>query len=318
MRETPDQIITRMAAPKSGICRRDQLRAAGVGNATIARRLSTGYLEKVIDDVYVVPALANTDTELWAAVLAVPNSAVARESAARLHRFQLPATGRTHLLAAKGVGRRRIPGTVVHETRLLRGEDLMTVRDLPVTSPERTLVDLAAVYSKARLTHLIETHYEGERPDPFAACVDALARPGVPGLGTLRELAVEFGIDDPLPASELERRLWHGLAAAGLVGFRFQYRPPWYDGLRGVVDLAHPDLRLVLEADGRRFHNRWSTVADDNSRDRMAAAHDWLVLRVTWREVVHRPAATFEGLAKAIASRERALDTRNQTRPLAA
>ena len=51
-----------------------------------------------------------------------------------------------------------------------------------------------------------------------------------------------------------------------------------------------PD-RLIVEADGRRWHTARQAMADDRRRDRIAAANGWVVIRVTWDDVVTRPAA---------------------------
>ncbi|MDH3300933.1 MAG: endonuclease domain-containing protein [Acidimicrobiia bacterium] len=87
------------------------------------------------------------------------------------------------------------------------------------------------------------------------------------------------------------------------VWFEPQFRPPWYDGLRGVVDFAHPNLRLVVEADGRRWHSREQEMAADRRRDRLAARHGWVTMRFTWAEITGRPAAVASELRAVVATR---------------
>ncbi len=94
---------------------------------------------------------------------------------------------------------------------------------------------------------------------------------------------------EPVPASLLERRAGELLRSNGIEGWVPQYRPPWYDGLRGVVDLAWPEDRMVVELDGRRWHATTQAQAEDRRRDRAAAAHGRFVLRFGWQEVMRRP-----------------------------
>ncbi|MFT7598121.1 MAG: very-short-patch-repair endonuclease [Acidimicrobiales bacterium] len=305
VRETPDQIVTRVAGPTAGACRRTDLVEAGMSGSAIERRLASGYLVAITRGLYVAPVLANPDTPLNMAVLGVPHAVVSRFSAAALHGMSLTYPDQVHVTAPKGAGR-FLEGVVVHETRLLRDEDVTEVRGLAVTSPERTLVDLAAHLRLPRLRHLVDSHYAGRTAGPFLACVQGLARPGVPGSRMLRQLASQLGEGDPLPASELEHRIWLGLNVNGISGFRQQLAPPWYDGRRGIVDFGAPDIRMIIEGDGRRFHDSQQAMADDHRRDRLAARHGWLVLRVTWHEIVHRPGATFSDLAEIVSARRTA------------
>ena len=46
-------------------------------------------------------------------------------------------------------------------------------------------------------------------------------------------------------------------------------------------------------------------MVDDRRRDRDAAAHGWLVLRVTWADVVERPAITASEIAEVLDARQR-------------
>lgn len=96
------------------------------------------------------------------------------------------------------------------------------------------------------------------------------------------------------------------LREAGLGGWVSQYQPPWYDGVRGIVDLAWPRLGLVVELDGRRWHATTQAQADDRRRDRAATAHGWLVLRFGWQEVVHRPATVVDECRSVLTARAEA------------
>ena len=205
---------------------------------------------------------------------------------------------------------RRLAGVAVHRRRRPPiGCDVQTVDGLPVTAPARTIVDLASVVGPHRLRHIVQTQVGKERPtrDELIACFDSVARQGVNGIGPLRRLLVELFGDRSVSGSVLEVAVADLLEAGGISGFVPQYRPPWYDGRRGIVDFAHPELRIIVEADGRRWHRRDQEMAEDRRRDRVAASHGWLTLRVTWAEVTKRPAATTHELRAAVDARTQLL-----------
>ena len=90
----------------------------------------------------------------------------------------------------------------------------------------------------------------------------------------------------------------------GEYGFISQYQPPWYDGVRGIVDFGDPESMTVLEVDGRRWHAIEQAQVDDRRRDRMAQRHGWRVIRFTWAEVVHDPETIVDDI-RAIRQRQR-------------
>lgn len=303
VRETPDQIIVRLAGPTHGVVKRSSLLANGVSGASIQRRLLSGFLFRPCRGLYVCDALRASSTRFWIPLLAVPNSMLSRQTAAQLHGLKIPVDDRVHVTASKGASW-TLPGTVVHETRLPVSEDVIQIDGMPATSKARTLFDCAATTRRQAFRHALQDAVAGEPAvaSHFVACFRGLARSGVPGVRMMRTVLDDLG-DEPMEESELERLVWLGLAAHQVLGFRRQYRPPWFDGIRGTVDFADPVARVVLEADGRRWHAAEQAMSEDRRRDRRAVAEGWVVLRVSWNEVKHRPAATFAEIEAVVAAR---------------
>ena len=52
------------------------------------------------------------------------------------------------------------------------------------------------------------------------------------------------------------------------------------------VDFAWPESRLIVELDGRRFHDNAFAFERDRRRDRRLALGGWRVIRATWLQVV--------------------------------
>ena len=59
--------------------------------------------------------------------------------------------------------------------------------------------------------------------------------------------------------------------------------------MSGLVDAAYCDVRLILEADGRRWHTRIRDLRRDHLRDAEAARVGWQTLRFLYEEIVGDP-----------------------------
>lgn len=305
IRETPDQIIVRCAAPTGGVTTRQDLLDAGVSGTAIQRRLASGFLRKPCRGVYLCTDLEQTLTRYWIPLLAIPTSVLSRQTASELHDLRLPRSSMVHVTAGKGTGW-TLPHTMVHETRLPVAEDVVRLGEMRVTSKARTLFDSASYTRRSQFRHGLQSAVAAEPAlaVDFMACFRALARSGVAGVRMMRMILMEDFDDEPVAESELERLVWLGLFNNGLIGLHRQYRPPWFDGIRGIVDFACPVSRVIIEADGRRWHSSQQAMANDRRRDRQASIEGWVVLRVSWNEVVHRPAATFGEIRRVVDARK--------------
>lgn len=289
-----DSKVMELAGPHGGICRRSDLLESGVSGTSIDRRVRVGLLAPVARGVYLVPELANLLTPYFRAVVTIPNAVLSHHTAGELHGFPVEAdTASVHVIVASGRNH-SMAGVRHHQSRTLHPHDVETVGSLPITSPARTVVDLAAFVGPARLRHVVQTQVRDNRPNEqeLLACFDATARRGVTGAALLRRTLRELFHDRPFTQSALEDQVRRLFDDYRIVGFESQFRPPWYDGRHGIVDFADPSLRVILEADGRRWHQRDQEMTADRQRDRQAASYGWVTIRITWSEVNSRPAAT--------------------------
>ena len=74
-------------------------------------------------------------------------------------------------------------------------------------------------------------------------------------------------------------------------------------GRRIVPDLRWPEQRLVVEADGRIWHDNPIARADDAERQAVLEASGERVLRVTWHQALGGRARTVARIARAGAPR---------------
>jgi very-short-patch-repair endonuclease len=125
-----------------------------------------------------------------------------------------------------------------------------------------------------------------------AALDDAKGHPGVRALRTVLDRRT-FTLTD----SELERRF---LRIARGLGLSLPETGVYVNGFR--VDFYWPDLGLVVETDGLRFHRTPAQQARDRVRDQAHTAAGLTPLRFTRAQVRFQPAYVGETLA-AVASR---------------
>ncbi len=283
-----DQLIISLAARSHGVTTRSELVAVGVSQRSIEHRVANGVLVVAHRGVYVTEALRTDRTDLAAATKAVSGSAVARATAGLLHGFSWErwlARQGWHIVGPNGAALRD-ERVVMHQTRYLPDHHRVIIDNLVVTSPERTVCDLAASMSPARLIEFVQHQLVERRVDldRLLACHLELARRGRAGTRTLREELGNLADPRDFPQSILELAVQERLVRDGLELLR-QFRPPWYDGRSGIVDFADPAGRTILEADGRSFHSTSKAFTEDRRRDRVAVANGWAVVRVGWHDV---------------------------------
>ena len=202
MANTVDQLI--LEHMRSGVVTRHELLAAGASSSAIDRRLRSGVLDPIATGVYVVPQQAGQQTLLVGALAALPKAAVSRRSAGHLQSFPLSSVA-AQVTVAHG-HRVAIKGVTVHETRRWLDGDITIVDGLRVTSPARTLIDLASEFSMARLRHVTETQLTKSRPNSnlLLATFRAHRRRGLVGSQKMSALLVDLLDDEPYPESRLE------------------------------------------------------------------------------------------------------------------
>lgn len=169
---------------------------------------------------------------------------------------------------------RRRRGVVVHRRGAIASDDVTRCHGIPVTSAICTLIDITACLDRGQLQAAINEADRLDLVDPEAlrSALDRVGRR--PGTGTLRQLLDRrtFTLTD----SELERRFLTLARAAGLSG------PVTGSYLNGFkVDFYWPELGLVVETDGLRYHRTPAQQAKDHMRDQAHAAVGLTPLRFT-------------------------------------
>jgi very-short-patch-repair endonuclease len=291
-----NRVVAQLAARQHGLVTYEQLLRTGLGRGAIAWRVREGWLHRIHRGVYAVGHAVLTPEGRWlAAVLACGDGAVlSHRSAAALWGLR-PSSARTVEVTVQRGGGRRRAGIAVH--RPAAPVESAVERRIPVTSPARTLLDLAGVVDFASLRRAVERAEELRLFDLRAIEEVLAAHPGRRGRRALMA-AVEHARDVTLTRSELERLFLELCEAHGLP------RPLVNVQVEGLeVDFHWPHARLVVEADSRRHHGTAAAFERDRRRDERLVAAGWTVLRVTHRRLVSDAAGVADTLRALLAGR---------------
>jgi very-short-patch-repair endonuclease len=274
----------------------DELRECGLSEDAITVRVRNGRLHRMHHGVYAVghpnPPL---EGRFLASVKACGDGAsLSHFSAAALWGF-VDWDGRHPEVLVVGSASRVHPGLRVHRTQGLDIRDVTRHETIPVTSPTRTLLDLASLLDYKPLRRAVRQAQSLRRVN-LVQVAEVLGRTGRRrGVRALRRIIAT----GPAPTrSELEDVVLDLIVHGGLAHPEVN-RPLQIAGRRVIPDFRWPEQRLVVEADGAAWHDNRLARADDAERQALLEAHGERVLRVTWNQAIARPSQTLERIAAA-------------------
>jgi very-short-patch-repair endonuclease len=293
-----DGAVARIAAKQHGVFTLQQVEQAGGDSWTVYRRITSGVWLRLGRRVY---GLAGTPISFPARVTAACLSAgewsfASHRTAAELW---LP-TGTSPAIHLWSPTRIRAAGFIAHVGRLDKA-DVTRFGVIPITRPERTVIDLASMLTPEQLEGTLDEFLRRELVR-LQRLEDRLHAAGNrPGVRTLRRLAAERR-GSRISESELETRLLRALREEGLPLPMRQYEIRDGERLVGRADFAYPRVNLAIEAYGRENHSTWTDLEHDLARQNEITVLGWRVLVVTWSRLHTQRAALMRTIAKALAS----------------
>jgi very-short-patch-repair endonuclease len=293
-----------VSSRQHGVFSARQARAAGVAEASLRRLVRRGVVVKVCRGVFAVAGSPRTHRQMaMAAVLAAGPGAVAcRRTAAWL--LGLPGFGPRGIEVCRRFGKsERAPIGWVHRSRRLPDDHVTVIDGIPCTTAARTLFDLAGAVRPGRCARAVDNALSRSLVS-FRGLTDVfitLASRGRRGTRAMRRILAERGPHYVAPASELEALAWDVFTGAGL---RLDKQVDVGDTERwiGRVDFRVRGTRVLIEADGRRYHSSLLDAEADRRRDEALRAAGWIVVRVTWDELTNRPADAVRRVVAALAA----------------
>jgi very-short-patch-repair endonuclease len=301
-----DEALRSCGESSNGLATPAQLRAAGITRSSLSRALARGEVNRIRPGVYAQSPLAE-----WP-VFSVTHTGVAPELVQHV-RAALLSLGETATAAGRTAACLRGWGLLVEplstiDVAVARGRwrvRLAGVRPLQRRTVHREQMVVAPGSAALWVTTAVATVLDCCRLLPHEEAVvvcDSALRSGQVTVQELRTAAarlrgvrearrVRRALDscDPRSGSVLESVLRVRMAEDGIDGFRTQRVVRDSTGRHILrVDFCFAAQRLVVETDGSRWHP--DPVRDQGLDNRLAAA-GWRVLRFTWAQVVHDPAA---------------------------
>ncbi|HET8862262.1 MAG TPA: DUF559 domain-containing protein [Solirubrobacterales bacterium] len=172
-------------------------------------------------------------------------------------------------------------------------DDVVRRNGIPVTNPTRTLVDLATELGPRGAERAVNEADKRDLIDPETLRAALGRYEGEPGAPLLRKLLDKrtFRLSD----SDLEIYFRPIAAEAGLP---FPLSKQVVNGWE--VDFYWPDLGLVIETDGLRYHRTASSQTRDARRDRAHSLAGMTPLRFSHYEIKHESARVRIELSRAV------------------
>jgi very-short-patch-repair endonuclease len=290
-----DAAVWALVRWQHGAIARRQLLELGLNARQIERRIASGRLHPVWRGVYAVgrPQLSRHGRWMAAVLACGPNAALSHGSAATLWGFGKELGGLIDI-SVPARGRNRLLGIWVHRRTETVLTDVAVHEGIPLTSPVRTLIDQATRLRPMQLERAVNEadKLDRVRADVLHASLDDYR--GQPGVASLRKLLdpLTFRLSD----SVLEQLMRPLARSVGLPA------PQTKTSVNGhEVDFFWPDLGIVVEADGLRYHRTASQQRRGLERDQAHLVAGMWPLRFSHWQIKHEPAHVRRILRSAVA-----------------
>lgn len=281
------QELDRLAARQHGLVTFGQLLALGFTPGSIRWAERSGRLIRERVGVFRLAGTPATQEQAWmCAVLASPAGAVLSHlsgaSLWQLSRF--PAPDQIDVLV-EGAVRPRLSGIVGHRTLSLPADHRFRRRLIPVTSPERTLVDACGLVSLSVLEHATDVALRDRVVSlpRLARCVESVPVSGRRALRPVRRVLAERIPGYAPGGSKAELDVIRVLKQSGLPLPVQQHRVT-IEGATYFLDWAWPETRHALEYEGFAYHGMGVDVFHyDRLRTRRLQRAGWTIWPITSR-----------------------------------
>ena len=230
------------------------------------------------------PVLTVNGRRMAAVLAAGPGAVLSHASAASLWEIRPSAAARIDVSVRSKGGRGKRPGLRLHRATHLRDDEVTEHQAIRVTTPARTLLDLASSLPRRALERALDEAEVRHLYDRHALQAIAAAHAGERGAAALKQALADDG-ELTLTDSELEELMFALCDAHGIE------RPKprtWVAGLR--VDFVFQTSRLVVETDSWAYHRTRRAF----ERDAILARAGYRTLRFTHRQLTREPALVAE------------------------
>ena len=278
-----DVQVAELAGRQFNRIARRQLKDLGMSDEAIGLRVARGQYEICEEGVFAIAPVMEHDTwGTWmGATLTAPDSFLSHASAGA--GWDVWGLERDHEVITRpgNGGPRRIGNLWVHRSNTLVGETT-TLEGIPITTPSRTLLDLARMVSERALARALREAVRLKHVT-LLSLGDDLGR--FHRRRGSRKLAAAVARYSGLPLerarSGAEIRAMEILRDTGRPLPRLNHRIAGEE-----ADLSWPGEKRIIEIDGGPFH---LDVGEDQRKQRRWEGAGWSVLRLPATDVYERP-----------------------------
>ena len=266
MPEKADSLVARCAV--WGVISTVELHECGISDDAIARRARAGRLHRIHRGVYAVghPRLTQEGHFLAAVKACGPRAALSHYSAATHWGLLEP---RTRFPDVTAPANRTRPGINTHKSRSLLS---VVHRDIPTTTPQRTLQDLKRAKAPTK------TLTRARRQAQTLGLIAPAGEPKSPTRSVLEDLVLDVITQAGFAHPDVNAPLKIGDATI-------------------IPDFRWPEQHLIVEADGAAYHD--NTKREDAQRQALLEQRGERVIRVTYDQAANQRAQTVERLRRA-------------------
>jgi hypothetical protein len=284
-----DELCAHLAGKQYGVISRAQALDARMTARAIGLRLAAGQWEVVHPGTYLIAGSAPVWEQRSAAVCLWAGHAAALSHLTAAAVLELR-SHRPLVIDVTTERRIRAAGVRVHRCGL-SAVDVVTVGCLTVTTPVRTLIDLAGVLDEDRLEDCLEEalYKKLVHLPELRERIDAAGTRGRKGVGRLHRLLEMRDAASAPNESAFESLLFRVLRKARVPLPERQYEV--CDGPEFIarLDFAYPRQRVAIFADSYKWHGRRRTWEKDIHQRNKLQALGWRIRPTTWSELRSRP-----------------------------
>jgi hypothetical protein len=276
------------ASAQHGLIGRDQLLALGVTDAEIQWRLGTGRIGLLHAGVYYLNATPATwKTDVLAGVLAAgPDALASHRCAGVLWGFDA-VYGRMIEVTVPYLESPEPDGVILHRTR--RPNQPSVVEGIPITSPNKTLLDLAPYFPERVLEKAARSAVRDglTTADLMDREVAISGGRGVAGTRKFRRVVAAVAYDGSGSVAEID--LKHIVEEAPVPKPIQQMRVRLPGGDNAYPDFAWPDRGRIVEVDGFESHGDPAQFERDLERQNQLMDLGWEIRRFAAADIRKRP-----------------------------
>lgn len=256
----------------------------------LSRAARRGILTSILPGTFVDARLAeNRDVRIAAAVRRYPAAVICHTTAAQLTFWPQLSSPTVHLASVQV--RAATPGFTFHRRRIPT-EWRTAITGSWLTAPALTAIDLAPVTDGESIDHALRTG--SATLAELRSALDATHTRT--GNNARRQLLLDSRAGPWSAAERLTHRLFR---RAGITGWTANLEILCRGRMR-YLDIGFPQLRVVVEVDGRRFHDDSAAFENDRYRQNELVLDGWLVLRFTWDMLTNHAAQVIELVQEAL------------------